>query len=206
LFARNFDLDPFPTWEHVRQNTILVERSASHGELKQTKTEKIRSVKLLAALRHDLNEWRAHSEDTSGLIFPRRTTGGPWTTEGYKSWESKSFKKAAKAAGRDDASPYTLRHSFASLLIREGRSIVEVAAQLGHAPTMTLDTYAHVFADLDEVDRQPAAEVIEQARQQVSREHLGKSRENKSGAMRTNPASNVLISFSQERAKRRLIA
>jgi hypothetical protein len=29
---------------------------------------------------------------------------------------------------------YDLRHSFASLLIAEGRSVVEVAAQLGHAP------------------------------------------------------------------------
>ena len=44
--------------------------------------------------------------------------------------------------------PYDLRHSFASLLIREQRtSIVELAEQLGHAPTMTLNTYAHVYAE-----------------------------------------------------------
>ena len=40
---------------------------------------------------------------------------------------------------------YDLRHSFASLLIAEGRSVVEVAVQLGYAPTMSLDTYGHVL-------------------------------------------------------------
>ena len=36
--------------------------------------------------------------------------------------------------------PYDLRHAFCSLLIAEGLSVVEVARQAGHAPTMTLDT------------------------------------------------------------------
>ena len=35
--------------------------------------------------------------------------------------------------------------AFVSLLIHDGRSVVEVARQAGHAPTMTLSTYAHVF-------------------------------------------------------------
>ncbi len=189
-------------WEHIRTNTILVERAASHGELKETKTGKIRSVKLLPALRHDLNEWRARSQNTGGLIFPSRATGGPWCREAYKSWERKAFKTAATQIGRADATPYALRHSFASLLIREGRSIVEVAAQLGHAPTMTLDTYAHVFADLDEEDRRPAGQMIEEAREQFlranteqfSREHLG------------NPNGNVRVLFARDRDKRRLTA
>jgi hypothetical protein len=44
--------------------------------------------------------------------------------------------------------PYDLRHSFASLRIQEGRlTIVELAEQLGHSPTMTLRTYAHVIAE-----------------------------------------------------------
>jgi hypothetical protein len=38
-----------------------------------------------------------------------------------------------------------LRHSFISLLIHEGLSVVEVARQAGHSPEMTLSTYAHVF-------------------------------------------------------------
>jgi hypothetical protein len=42
--------------------------------------------------------------------------------------------------------------------------VVEVASQLGHAPTMTLSTYAHVMADVDEEDRRPADELISEAR------------------------------------------
>jgi hypothetical protein len=44
--------------------------------------------------------------------------------------------------------PYDLRHSWVSLLIANGASVVEVARQAGHAPTMTLDTYAHLFDEL----------------------------------------------------------
>lgn len=45
------------------------------------------------------------------------------------------------------ARPYYLRHSFASLMIQAGYSPVELAAELGHAPTLTLNTYAHVFSE-----------------------------------------------------------
>jgi hypothetical protein len=51
-----------------------------------------------------------------------------------------------------------------SLLIHEGRSVVEVAAQAGHAPTMTLSTYAHVIAELDGAERVPAGTQILAAR------------------------------------------
>jgi integrase len=41
-----------------------------------------------------------------------------------------------------------LRQSFALLLIAESRlSIVEIAAQLGHHPTVCLDIYGHVMAE-----------------------------------------------------------
>jgi integrase len=50
------------------------------------------------------------------------------------------FEAAAERAGRGRVRPYDLRHSFVSLLIAEGRSIVEVARQAGHSATMALDT------------------------------------------------------------------
>jgi integrase len=34
--------------------------------------------------------------------------------------------------------PYDLRHAFASLQVRAGMSIPELAEQLGHSPAMTL--------------------------------------------------------------------
>jgi integrase len=45
--------------------------------------------------------------------------------------------------------PYDLRHSFASLLLAQGRSVIDVADQLGHAPTLTLDTYGQVMRELE---------------------------------------------------------
>jgi integrase len=43
---------------------------------------------------------------------------------------------------------YDLRHSCASLLIREGATVKAVQAQLGHATaSITLDTYGHLFPD-----------------------------------------------------------
>ncbi len=60
--------------------------------------------------------------------------------------------------------PYDLRHAFVSLLINEGRSIVYVAAQAGHSPTMTLDTYGHVIEELEEGEKTSAEDAIYAAR------------------------------------------
>ncbi len=47
------------------------------------------------------------------------------------------------AAGIDYQRPYDLRHSFASLLLHEGRSAIYVARQLGHGAGLTMSTYGH---------------------------------------------------------------
>ena len=60
--------------------------------------------------------------------------------------------------------PYDLRHSFVSLLLSEGASIVEVARQAGHAATLTLDTYGHVIEELAGADRVSAEAAIRAAR------------------------------------------
>jgi integrase len=61
--------------------------------------------------------------------------------------------------------PYDLRHSFASLLLAEGRSIHYVACRLGHSPALTLSTYGHLFAEYEHADRIDAAAEIAQARE-----------------------------------------
>lgn len=43
--------------------------------------------------------------------------------------------------------PYDLRHTFASLLLAEGRSLHYVADQLGHGAEQTARTYGHVIAE-----------------------------------------------------------
>jgi integrase len=68
------------TWDHVRERTILVERSVSLGEVKETKTGRLRSVRLLAPLASDLTEWRLASgrPTDDALVFPA-AAGGPCT-------------------------------------------------------------------------------------------------------------------------------
>jgi integrase len=62
-----------------------------------------------------------------------------------------------------------LRHAFASLLIREQRtSIVDLAEQFGHAPTMMLNTDTHVFREHRRSEPVDVAEWIAAARRSMS--------------------------------------
>ena len=63
----------------------------------------------------------------------------------WRNSRKRVFQPAAKATGLDDLRPYDLRHSFVSLLLSERRSLLEVAKQAGHSPTMALATYGHVI-------------------------------------------------------------
>ena len=131
-------------WEDIRERTLYITRALSFGEEKSTKTRRNRSVPLIGALRMDLAAWRPASKNNT-LLFPNGN-GGPWDEGHYRRWRRFVFKPALKDAGLpDDIRPYDLRHAMASMLVASGVGIVEAAAQLGHAPTVLLDTYAHVL-------------------------------------------------------------
>ena len=121
-----------------------------------------RTVRLLGALRDDLELWR---RDAPGmrLVFPGHD-GEPWSPPAYQSWRRRAFRRAVQAAGIDHTTPYALRHSFASLLLHEGRSVIYVARQLGHDARLTLTRYGHVIDELDEQPRIGAEEAIQAAR------------------------------------------
>lgn len=152
-------------WGDVRENTLLIEHAVSLGTVKSTKTNASRTVRLLDGLRLDLAEWRmaAGRPTDSALVFPA-ADGNVWTEAAYESWSRRMFRRAATAAGRADATPYTLRHSFASLLLHEGRNVIYVARQLGHDPQLTLSRYGHVMAELEDAPMMPAEDVIRAAR------------------------------------------
>jgi integrase len=123
-------------------------------------------VRLLGPLAVDLAAGRLAS-DRSGandLVFPT-TTGELWRDHDWRNWRRRVFDPLAAQVGAPGMRPYDLRHAFCSLLIAEGLSVVEVARQAGHAPTMTLDTYAHVMADHDGADRLAAEAAIRSARE-----------------------------------------
>jgi integrase len=157
-------------WADVRERTLLIEKAADgQGGVKATKTGQTRTVPLFAPLAGDLAELRLlrGRPDGDALLFPN-SSGGVWNDCAWQTWHRDAWQPACKAVGLDGARPYDLRHSFVSLLIHEGRSVVEVARQAGHSPTMTLDVYAHVFDEFDIAERVPAVEQISRARRDVS--------------------------------------
>lgn len=157
------------TWDAIRDRTLLVERATNDGSIKSTKgTGRARTVRLLAPLGADLAEWRmaCGRPPDDALVFPDRN-GGPWTDGMWQGWHKDAFRPAKRAAGVPSARPYDLRHSFVSLLIQEGVSIIEIARQAGHTPTMTLEVYGHVFDELDPAERVSAEAQIRRARDEL---------------------------------------
>lgn len=152
---------------HVRQDTILVEQAVSRGQLKLQKTGRAyRTVDLLEPLRVDLKAWfnLQGIEEQSAPLFAR-ADGTWWTKEDWRNWRSRQFRRSTMALGLGSPRPYDLRHSFVSLLVREQRaSIVDIAEQLGHSPTETLKTYAHVMREHRRQTPVAATELIEAAR------------------------------------------
>lgn len=152
-------------WRDIREKTILIERSISLGEAKDTKTKAHRTVRLLGALAADLREWRLRSGRPAdrALVFPS-DSGEVWQLGTYQAWRARHFGRAKMAAGVPDARPYDLRHSYASLLLHEGRSVIYVARQLGHDARLTLSTYGHVIDEFEDQPRLPAEDAIAAAR------------------------------------------
>jgi integrase len=58
--------------------------------------------------------------------------------------------RACKGCGIPHYSPHDLRHRYASVKIREGVPVTDLAAQLGHSrKSLTFDTYSHVLLEGD---------------------------------------------------------
>jgi integrase len=102
-----------------------------------------RSVVLAPELRAILDLERAVSDvPDDALIFVNEEGRGF-----AKCNVQRAFKSALANAGLDQShTVHSLRHSFASHLIENGRPVTVVQAQLGHStPAVTLNTYSHLF-------------------------------------------------------------
>ncbi len=85
--------------------------------------------------------------DPNALVFTA-PNGGPLR---YNNFRNRVWAPALQAAGSAlpyGFTPHHLRHTCASLLIRNRASVKAVQQQLGHSsPTVTLNVYAHLFDD-----------------------------------------------------------
>jgi integrase len=144
-------------WGHVQERTLVIGAE---------KTGQRRTVRLLDPLARDLREWRmaCGRPGDDRPVIPRPSDGGMMSAKSFNVWRGEVFVPALDRAGTDRARPYDLRHSFASLLLHEGRSVIYVARQLGHNARYTLGTYGHVIDELDDQPRISAEDAIRAAR------------------------------------------
>ena len=90
--------------------------------------------------------------------------GGEWSEVAYEQWRKRTWTNALDKVGLPYQRPYDLRHSFASLLLHEGRSVIYVARQLGHGAALTMSDYGHVIDELEDQPNIPAEDAILAAR------------------------------------------
>ena len=104
-----------------------------------------REIPLIAAMAEALRALRPDDPRAAeGPVFvDGRGRPLKYTTLYHKVWVP-----AREAAALDWAGLHTLRHTFASLLVAEGRSLPQIASWMGHhSPAFTLAVYAHLVDD-----------------------------------------------------------
>ena len=149
-------------WEQIDAGSISVVQANVNGRFGPTKTGKPRTVRpLISPLVDDLSLWRKASGSATrrALLFPD-AHGNLWPEQTYANWRSRVFNRVAP----DDASPYSCRHGFASLLIREGKPLAEVSRLMGNSPTMTAQHYTHVMERYENQPPQPIEALVSSAR------------------------------------------
>lgn len=99
------------------------------------------------------------------LVFAN-SMGGPI---GLRNFRRRLDAAAAHAGLPEWVTPYTLRHTCASLMAQQGVPVTTAAAILGHDPAMFLRVYSHLYPD----DLRGAAAVLDAARASELRTSCG---------------------------------
>jgi integrase len=140
------------TWGDITATHVRVKRAVSIDEIVEAKTGD-RVVAMTGVLQQDLAMWSEFASNPFTRVSTAQTSpvlpaegGGHMTEVEYRAFRHR-LKRAFEVARVDRFTVYSLRHLRASMLIKSGMNVVEVAAELGHDPSMTLSTYAHVLRE-----------------------------------------------------------
>jgi site-specific recombinase XerD len=107
------------------------------------KGDKVRLVFLSTSAKIALNEYLMRRKDLSPALFVRSKEGDPSRLT-VRSVERIVKKYAAKAGIVKKITPHTLRHSFATDLLRNGADLRSVQEMLGHSNITTTQVYTHI--------------------------------------------------------------
>jgi integrase len=130
------------SWFDFRAGTFTVQGD-DKGEFK-TKSKKHRTIPIHERLAKILKPYRRES---GYILLPGKTERGKWRVR-YE--PKRAFATAVDVANKKykakikGATPHTLRHTFASILVSRGVSLYKVQAWLGHASPRTTEIYAHL--------------------------------------------------------------
>lgn len=136
----------------VRRSRAVKGGETDLGPLKTAGSRRI--VPVPAGVLRELTAYRLSHPTTGDAVF-ERASGGMWSSDDIAS--------ATRALVGKDAgwSFHTLRHVYASSLIRSGRGVKAVQKMLGHTnAATTLDTYTHLWPDEDDLVREAAAGLV----------------------------------------------
>ena len=142
-------------WDCVdfKEGQILIKRNLCYTPQKgiyltNTKNGKSRTIdldpfvmSLLAKLREEHSgNILTIDRNSSGFVFTQEGTDQPMHPDS----PTRYFKRFGKKYGIEDFHPHKLRHTLASVMIRNGADVVSVSAILGHSDSaVTLRMYAH---------------------------------------------------------------
>jgi integrase len=159
---------------------------------RKRRNRRYRRVDLLEPVAQDFREQRMRTGRRRELLIAR-ADGTAWRKHDWDNWRERVWQPLAVEVGLgryverkgkpplyQGAVPYDLRGSFVSLLVWEGRTMLEVAAQAGHGVDVCETYYARVFEGYDPAKRTSAEAAIRAARQGegpamdlIRREHGG---------------------------------
>lgn len=130
-------------WEHVdfgqRQIRKVIEKTAAHSDKPHT-------FPLSPAAESTLLQWwEQNGKPKTGYVFPSSKTGGRMDKHAMQ----KPWRNVRKLGGLpEDVDIYTLRHNFASQLIKAGTDLFTVSKLMAHTDIQTtINNYAHLAPD-----------------------------------------------------------
>ncbi|MCL2190168.1 MAG: site-specific integrase [Defluviitaleaceae bacterium] len=122
----------------------VIQRGAKIGTTKTKKS--VRTIKMPDTVAHVLNEWKIYCQQNgmkSDFVFPNMKTGEMRT---YSSLRSLLRRFIAKHSLENEGiTLYTLRHTFATVLLEQRENPKIVMELMGHSKIKTtLDQYSHI--------------------------------------------------------------
>ena len=108
-------------------------------EIRNTKTYRDRSIPLHQTLLGGLKDYLSHRDEHTDYLFQSKGQQSKVSLDAYR-W---MLEKYSKAANIKKVTPYSLRHTFATLFVENSGDILILKKIMGHSDIHTSEAYIH---------------------------------------------------------------